>query len=106
MTTFARRLILLALGVLGGLAVWPVAEALLFAQKGFGSYLAFLAALGAVVGAIMGAFFGAAEGVTSRVRERIPAGMIFGADRRVGYALMGVGVLLAIVDMVSKSRSK
>jgi hypothetical protein len=79
MTTFGRRLILLALGVLGGAAVWPVAEEILFLQRGFSSYLGFLAALGALVGALMGAVFGAAEGITSRVKERIPAGMILGA---------------------------
>lgn len=79
MTTFARRMILLALGVLAGIALWPVAEEILFQQKGFSSYLAFLAVLGAVVGALMGAAFGAAEGITSRVRERIPWGMAFGA---------------------------
>jgi hypothetical protein len=62
MTTFARRMILLALGTAGGLAVWPVAEEMLSLQKVFGSYLAFLAVLGALVGLIMGAVFGAAEG--------------------------------------------
>lgn len=30
------------------------------------------------------------------------AGIIFGDDRLIGYGLMGVGVLLAIVDMVRK----
>ncbi len=79
MTTLARRLILLALGVLGGIAVWPVSEAIVYSQGSFGTYLAFLAVLGAVVGALMGAFFGAAEGITSRVKERIPTGMLFGA---------------------------
>jgi hypothetical protein len=78
-TTFARRMILLALGVLAGIALWPVAEEILFQQKGFYSYLGFLAVLGAVVGALMGAAFGAAEGITSRVRERIPWGMALGA---------------------------
>jgi hypothetical protein len=79
MTTLARRLILVALGILGGLALWPVTEAILFLQKGFTSYLGFLAVLGAAVGALMGAVFGAAEGITSRVKDRIPAGMAFGA---------------------------
>ncbi len=79
MSMTARRLILLALGVLGGIALWPVTEAILVAQKGFASYLGFLAVLGAAVGALMGAAFGAGEGITSRVKERIPAGMAFGA---------------------------
>jgi hypothetical protein len=91
MTTFARRLILLSLGALAGIALWPVAEEILFLQKGFSSYLAFLAVLGAVVGALMGTAFGAAEGITSRVRERIPAGMAFGAF--IGLAGGAAGLL-------------
>ena len=32
------------------------------------------------------------------------AGIVFGDSRAVGYGLMGIGVLLAIIDMVIKSR--
>lgn len=91
MTTFARRMILLALGALAGIGLWPVAEAILFQQGGFPSYLAYLAALGAVVGALMGAAFGAAEGITSRVRERLPTGIVVGAA--VGLAGGAAGLL-------------
>jgi hypothetical protein len=84
-------MILLALGVAGGLAVWPIAEEMLTLQKSFGSYLVFLAALGALVGLIMGAVFGAAEGITSRVRERIPSGVFFGAV--VGLAGGAIGLV-------------
>jgi hypothetical protein len=79
MTTLARRLIILALGFLGGITAWPLAEVILCFQADFPSYLAFLAPLGAAVGLVMGAFFGAAEGITSRIRTRIPRGMIVGA---------------------------
>ena len=34
------------------------------------------------------------------------AGIIFGEERIVGYGLMGVGVVLAIVDIVNRSRAK
>ncbi|HVP20100.1 MAG TPA: FHA domain-containing protein [Spirochaetia bacterium] len=79
MTTVNSKLIILALGFLGGVAAWPATELLLYFQGSFPSYLAFLALLGAVVGALMGAFFGAAEGITSRIKKRIPAGMLLGA---------------------------
>lgn len=36
----------------------------------------------------------------------IIAGIVFGDDRRIGYSLMGIGVLLAIVDMFRKLRKK
>jgi len=90
-TTFTRRMILLALGVLAGVGLWPIAEAILYRQGSFPSYLAFLAALGAVVGALMGAAFGAAEGITSRVRERLPAGIVLGAV--IGLLGGAIGVL-------------
>jgi hypothetical protein len=34
------------------------------------------------------------------------AGIIFGDDRLIGYSLLGIGVILAVVDMFRRSRSK
>ncbi len=79
MTTVNSKIIILALGLLAGIAAWPAAELILYVQGGFPSYLAFLALLGAAVGALMGALFGAAEGITSRIKKRIPTGMLLGA---------------------------
>jgi hypothetical protein len=36
----------------------------------------------------------------------IIAGIIFGDDRLIGYSLIGIGVILAIIDMIKKSKSK
>jgi hypothetical protein len=36
----------------------------------------------------------------------VVGGIAFGGDRVVGYSLMGIGVLLAVVDMLRKSRSE
>ncbi|MDD5191648.1 MAG: hypothetical protein PHH54_01995 [Candidatus Nanoarchaeia archaeon] len=36
----------------------------------------------------------------------IIAGIIFGDSRLVGYSLIGIGVLLAIIDMVRKLKKK
>ncbi len=91
MTTFIRRLIMLALGILAGICVWPLAELVLYFQAGFPSYLVFLPALGAIVGAVMGAFFGAAEGITSRITDRLAGGMALGAV--VGLAGGALGAL-------------
>jgi MFS family permease len=79
MTTVASRLIIMALGLLSGVAAWPAAELALYYQGTFPTYLAFLALLGALVGAIMGAFFGSAEGITSRIKKRVPTGILLGA---------------------------
>ncbi len=92
MSTTVRRLIICALGVLGGLCTWPVAEAILATQGSFPSYLLFLAVLGAVTGAVIGAFFGAAEGITSRIKPRIAVGMLLGGA--VGCVGGAVGLLV------------
>jgi hypothetical protein len=92
MTTVTSRMIILALGFLGGIAAWPAAELILYFQGTFPSYLAFLALLGAAVGALMGAFFGAAEGITSRIKKRIPSGLLLGA--LVGCVGGAVGALV------------
>jgi hypothetical protein len=91
MSTLARKLILAALGILAGAAVWPAAELVLFFQSRFASYLPFLAVLGAVTGALLGAAFGSAEGITSRIKSRIPPGMVLGA--LIGLAGGAVGLL-------------
>ena len=36
----------------------------------------------------------------------ILAGIVFGHDRLIGYSLMGIGVIIAIVDMFRKLKSK
>lgn len=36
----------------------------------------------------------------------ILAGIIFGDDRLIGYSLIGVGVILAIIDIIKKLKSK
>src|SRR5512142_332720 len=107
MTTLVRRLIILALGILAGVCVWPAAELVLTLQGGFPSYLAFLAVLGALVGALMGVFFGAAEGITSRIKARIPNGILLGAivglvGGAVG-ALVGQAALWIIGGMILRS---
>jgi hypothetical protein len=79
MSTGLRRLILLCLGILGGVAAWPLTELIVEAQARFPSYLLFVGALGGAVGLLMGAFFGSAAGIFARVGSRILAGMIVGA---------------------------
>ena len=34
------------------------------------------------------------------------AGIFFGDDRFIGYGLMGVGVLLAVIDIFNKSQNR
>lgn len=34
----------------------------------------------------------------------ILAGLFFGDDRLIGYSLMGVGIILAVIDMIKKMK--
>jgi hypothetical protein len=97
-----RRIIICCVGLLAGIAAWPVVELVLAAQESFPSYLSFGATLGAVLGVILGGLFGAAEGITSNVKSRIPAGLsaglIMGAlGGAVGF-LVGQGLFLVVAN--------
>jgi hypothetical protein len=91
MNTGLRRVILLCLGLLGGLAAWPLAELIVANQVRFPSYLLFVAVLGAAVGFLIGAFFGSAAGIFARVQSRILAGVLLGA--LVGLIGGSIGLL-------------
>ena len=36
----------------------------------------------------------------------IVAGIIFGDDRLIGYSLLGIGIILAVIDIFRRSRNK
>ena len=36
----------------------------------------------------------------------ILAGLIFGEERLIGYSLLGVGLLLAVIDIFNRSRAR
>jgi hypothetical protein len=107
MSTLVRRLIILCIGVLAGVAAWPLAELIVFHQAAFPTYLIFVAVLGAAVGVLMGAFFGAAEGITARVKSRILPGILVGAAVGIvgGAAgfLVGQAALLVIGELALRS---
>jgi hypothetical protein len=96
MSATVRRLIIVSLGLLAGLAAWPLAELVLARQAGFPSYLVFTACLGAAVGIPMGAFFAAGEGIISRVKAKLGAGLLLGA----GLGLAG-GIIGALVGQAA-----
>jgi hypothetical protein len=107
MSTFIRKLVFGFIGLLGGLAAWPLSEVLLIYQSGFPTLLIFTISLGGVFGAMMGAFLGSSEGITLSIRGKIGPGMITGAlvgilGGVVGF-LIGQGVLLFISELVFHS---
>ena len=68
MSTLIRKLVFGLIGLLGGLAAWPLSEVVLANQAVFPSFLIFTVCLGAVFGAIVGAFLGSSEGITISVK--------------------------------------
>lgn len=103
MSTLMRKLVFGFIGLLAGLAAWPIAELVLSTQSAFPSYLVFTITLGIVFGAVMGGFFGSIEGITLSIRPRIMPGIITGVlVGAIGGAagfLIGQGVLFLVSDM-------
>lgn len=93
MTMFFRRMIIAALGVLGGLAAWPALQLLLRAQTGFPTFLLFSLASGAVFGLLFGAFFSTSAGIIARRFDRLFIGMGLGA--LIGAVGGAIGFLIA-----------
>jgi len=104
MTTTIRRLIIVTLGVLAGLAAWPIMEALVLLQGGFPSFLSFTILSGALFGLVFGVFFGSAEGIISGNKRRIRQAMLVGGGIGllggvVGF-LVGQAALFVLGEMV------
>ncbi len=107
MSTAMRRLILLALGVLAGMAAWPIAELVVTNQARLGSYLVLQSVLGVAVGVVLGAAFGSAEGLFARDRRRMVSGALVGAAigavGGVVGSLAGQGFLLQTGERLMQS---
>jgi len=91
MTTFKKRLIVTMLGVIAGLAAWPIVELMLAGQAAFPSYLVFNIIFGMIFGLILGVAFGTGEGIITSHNGRIVEGVITGAI--VGVAGGAIGFL-------------
>lgn len=107
MSTLFRKLVFATIGMLGGLAAWPIVEMLMSLQSVFPSFLIFTVSLGALFGAVVGGFLGSSEGITLSIKSKIVPGVITGAlvgivGGMIGF-LIGQGALLFISDYVLHS---
>jgi hypothetical protein len=91
-STLVKRVVLTIIGLLAGLAAWPVAEVFLVLQSSFSSYFVFSTLLGIGFGLVLGAFFGSSEGIIQGSLQQSMSGMSFGAI--VGMIGGGVGFFL------------
>lgn len=79
MTSLVRRVVIVAVGLLGGLFAWPLIEVCVNLQSVFPSYFAFTLAAGVVAGAAIGAFFASAEGLMAASPRTALGGALGGA---------------------------
>lgn len=102
MSIFLRKLIIGLIGLLAGLAAWPIAEVILYWQPLFPSYLIFSVTQGICVGGVMGGFFGSIESITlSKRGSIIPSifmGFIVGMFGGLVGFLLGQGVLTLVME--------
>jgi hypothetical protein len=101
-STFLRKLIFVLIGLLAGLAAWPVTEIILYFQTLFSSYLIFSVIQGVCVGGVMGGFFGSIESITLSKRGSIIPSVFMGAvigifGGLIGF-LLGQGVLTLVME--------
>lgn len=79
MSTVLKRLVICALGVLSGVAAWPVMEFLLINQGIFERYLVFSVLQGSILGLMLGIIFGSFEGIALSDSRKMVSGSIMGA---------------------------
>jgi len=109
MAVTTRRLILTTLGILAGLAAWPLTELALAMQVNFPSYFTFSLTLGALFGMMMGGFFGSGQGIGVGSSTRFRAGLIQGAvvglfGGIIGF-IVGQGALLGVGEIFVSRKS-
>ncbi len=106
MSTFYRRIVYVLLGAAGGLAAWPIMEAVISVQPRFPSYLTFTVASGALFGGAYGLFLGVADGVIAANGRRMVTGALFGAVwGLIGGALgfvAGQWLLFALTEVAGR----
>jgi len=109
MSTLTRKILFCAIGLLAGIAAWPLAEIVLVYQSNFPSYLIFSISVGIVLGAFMGGFFGTIDAITLSAKPRIVSGITTGffigaVGGAIGY-LAGQGALFIIAENLFHSNA-
>ncbi len=79
MSLFLKRILMVLLGVMGALMIWPCLLTVQYFQGAFRGYFAFSLVQGIVLGLVFGAIFGSFEGLVVSSRPKAFKGMLFGA---------------------------
>jgi len=89
MSTLMRRIFFCIIGIIAGLAAWPISEFILLLQSSFPSYLIFSIVLGMFLGILFGAFFGSSEGIIMSIKPNILTGILHGAVIGIAGGIIG-----------------
>mgnify|MGYP001547126149 CR=1 FL=1 len=94
------KLLLSALiGMLAGIAVWPLIEILLHKQNSMPSIIAANSIFGAIIGLVFGVFIGSTDGIITKspgkIKSGVLSGLIFGLVGGVTGAVLGWILILA-----------
>jgi len=89
MSTLIKRTLIVIIGILAGLAVWPIMEITISFQRAFPSYLASILTQGFLIGGITGAFLGSAEGLLTKNTPKVTSGALIGGAIGALGGLMG-----------------
>lgn len=107
MSLFIRKIVFCYIGLIAGLAAWPMSELIASYQADFPSYLVFSILMGAAFGLVMGGFFGTIESITLSIRAKFVSGLVSGMligclGGIIGY-LVGQSVLFFMTEVLSYS---
>ena len=97
MTNLTRRIIIIALGLLGALFAWPLIEACINLQTFFPSYFLFTICSGVLTGAAMGAFFASAEGLLAGAPAKALQGALSGLISGLAGGIAGAFTAQALL---------
>ncbi|ADN01656.1 FHA domain-containing protein [Spirochaeta thermophila] len=102
MSLMMKRLVMMLLGVVGGIVVWPLLLLVESLQTVFSSYLVFSLLEGMLFGLVFGAVFGSFEGIVVSSRRKGLLGLLWGAIFGLASGALGILVGQQVLFVVAE----
>ena len=90
MLLFFKRFVMVFLGAMGAVMVWPLLLLVQYYQTAFPGYLMFSLVQGMLFGLVFGAIFGSFEGIVVSSKPKAFRGLLFGAIAGLASGALGV----------------
>ena len=78
MSSIMKKIFFCIIGLIAGLAAWPVAEVFIYYQSKFPSFLVFSISVGLTIGLVINVFTSTSEGIVLADKRKIIKGMVAG----------------------------